>query len=129
MNNNGYDGYPTFNNYESSGNNTDIINNNNNIVDETISDANSNSELEVVFDQPKEVSPSAISPASPDSDDMMIDVEDETEIADATAAKEEINKKHSKSGKRNPSPKRESVDDDKVKETFSRHIRSRNNPK
>ncbi|KAF6063330.1 Zinc finger, C2H2 type family protein [Candida albicans] len=98
MNNNGYDGYPTFNNYESSGNNTDIINNNNNIVDETISDANSNSELEVVFDQPKEVSPSAISPASPDSDDMMIDVEDETEIADATAAKEEINKKHSKSG-------------------------------
>ena len=60
---------------------------------------------------------------------MMIDVEDETEIADATAAKEEINKKHSKSGKRNPSPKRESVDDDKVKETFSRHIRSRNNPK
>ena len=43
---------------------------------------------------------------------MMIDVEDETEIADATAAKEEINKKHSKSGKRNPSPKRESVDDD-----------------
>ena len=49
MNNNGYDGYPTFNNYESSGNNTDIINNNNNIVDETISDANSNSELEVVL--------------------------------------------------------------------------------
>lgn len=107
MNNNGYDGYPTFNNYESSGNNTDIINNNNNIVDETISDANSNSELEVVFDQPKEVSPSAISPASPDSDDMMIDVEDETEIADATAAEEEINKKHSKSGKKESKSQKE----------------------
>lgn len=107
MNNNGYDGYPTFNNYESSGNNTDIINNNNNIVDEIISDANSNSELEVVFDQPKEVSPSAISPASPDSDDMMIDVEDETEIADATAAKEEINKKHSKSGKKESKSQKE----------------------
>ena len=91
MNNNGYDGYPTFNNYESSGNNTDIINNNN-IVDETISDANSNSELEVVLINQRKYHLQPFLLHLQIRMMMMIDVEDETEIADATAAKEEINK-------------------------------------
>lgn len=122
MNNNGFDGYPTFNNYEGPGDNISITNGlnteSNNNIDETISDVNSNSELETVFDQPKEVSPAAISPASQDqdSDDMMIDMEDENQIAGATAGEEEeVNKRHSKTGKKESKSPKENLSTTKSK--------------